>query len=274
MKINLLEHVIISLTTISSRVYNVRKVIESLLLQSYPNFEIRLYISKEPNLIDKGIPVVPQDLKDLCSLSEQFNVFFTPNIGPYRKLIPVLKEFWGGDQLLVTVDDDVYYPKHFLSTLIIAEKIHRCPTAFRGRKAVVDSNGIKGYGKWLKVGMAGRDLLNVPTGKDGVLYRPSYFLKEVLNTDTALELAKTTDDLWFKWNTALNNYDSCLLLDSLSDSFANIVKEGEEGPSLFGEYNKHGKNDEVVARLESYYLEKYQSNLYDLTENRVVRPRF
>lgn len=254
------EKVIVSLTTISSRIHRLHKVIESLLSQTYQNYIIHLYISHEPYLLDDGISSIPNNLHALEKSFDKFIIKFTNNTGPYRKLLPTLTEFWGCKQILVSVDDDVIYPPHFLATLVAAERLHHCPVAFRGRRATIDSGNFNKYSHWLKNNQAGKTMLNVPTGRDGVLYRPSYFLKNVLDIDSALHLAKTADDLWFKWNTTLNGYPSCLLSDSLSHSFDSVDGSFNSGPNLFESFNEHGKNDAVVCALEKHFLQNLGHN--------------
>jgi len=39
-------------------------------------------------------------------LSFSINVVYTDNIGPHRKLLPVLSKFWHMDCVIVTMDDD------------------------------------------------------------------------------------------------------------------------------------------------------------------------
>lgn len=247
-----MEKVIVTLTTISTRIANVHRVIESLLQQSYPNFEVRLYVSCSPYLLDEGVSTLPESLKRLRG--PRFGVHYTENTGPYRKLMPALMEFRGTNRLLVTVDDDVIYPKDFLATLVTAETVYRCPVAYRGRRITLISGQIGPYKSWKKTMLAGCKGENLPTGKDGVLYRPSYFHDAVLDLDVAMKAAATTDDLWFKWHTALAGYPSVLLFDSLSASFATT---GDEGVSLFDSFNKHTNNDMVVQALELYAQQKH-----------------
>lgn len=259
-----LEPVVISLTTISSRINYVEKTLKTLLSQTYFNFNIFLYISKEGYLLDEGIDKIPLELARLKEKHNNLFIEFTENTGPYRKLIPSLKKYWGTNQLLVTVDDDVLYPDNFLATLVTAEQIHGCPVAFRGRVATANNTELNRYKAWKRTDLAGRSFANVPTGKDGVAYRPQYFRESVLDIKKAVELARTADDLWFKWNTALNGKESCLLFDSLEESFRNATSKEEAGVTLFDEYNQSGKNDEVVLKLETYFKAKTKKTLFEI----------
>ena len=110
---------IISLTTIHSRVHTIHKVINSLLSQdSSLAFEVRLYISEEPYLLDEGIKHIPSELQKLEENNgNKFRIIKTPNIGPYRKFLPLMKDYYDGVidfSHFITVDDDTVYPQGWL----------------------------------------------------------------------------------------------------------------------------------------------------------------
>jgi hypothetical protein len=254
------EKVIVTLTTISSRLCNVHRVIETLLSQNYNNYAIRLYLSREEYLLDMGVNNIPKSVAGL--VSDKFSIVFTENIGPFRKLLPALSEFWGSDQILITVDDDVLYSQDFISTLVTANHLFKKPVAYRGRRINLTKEGIAPYSSWAKTNLVGDSILNVPTGKDGILYRPTYFHPAVLDLQMAKEVAPTTDDLWFKWHTASVGISSVLLFDSLSESFPSLESEGE---TLFDSFNKHANNDQVVTRLEEYALKVFGKRLFSAT---------
>lgn len=242
---------IVSLTTISSRLEKIASVIENILEQDFSDFHVVLYVSKEPWLLDEGVVSLPHNLKALQKMGG-FEVKWTKNIGPYRKLIPALKENWGKDVKIVTIDDDVVYPNDFLKTLSLASEIYECPVAYRGREINTNPVGdILPYRSWLGSSLAGASGMKVPTGKDGVIYRTSHFSKTVFDQEKAVKLAKTADDLWFKWNTVKNGFASCLLFDNLKESFE--VLDGEDEVNLYSHYNRDGKNDDVVSNLESWF---------------------
>ena len=79
-----MSKVIISLTTIHSRVEKIHHVITSLLTQNCNiPFEIKLFISKEGYLLDEGIPEIPEALRSLENdNNEKFSVNYTENIAP------------------------------------------------------------------------------------------------------------------------------------------------------------------------------------------------
>lgn len=68
---------------------------------------IFLFISSEPFILDTGIPVeeLPLALLEL-SYYFPFTIVYTDNIGPHRKLLPLLSKKWHEDCIIVTFDDE------------------------------------------------------------------------------------------------------------------------------------------------------------------------
>ncbi|WP_146131641.1 glycosyltransferase family A protein [Chromobacterium amazonense] len=248
------EKIIVSMTTISSRIDSITPCLKSLLEQNYDNYEVILNISESPYLIDAGISKeiaqreIPKDIK----------LSFVENTGPYRKLLPTLQNC-SDNTPIITVDDDVIYPNNFISTLITANSIYDCPIAFRGREITVNDKRINNYNGWKKNNLTGSGMAKLPTGKDGILYRKRYFHKNVFNIDLAKKIAPTTDDIWFKWHTALNGFNSVLIFNSLLESFDCVQTDGD---SLFESFNKHTNNDHVIFNIENYMKIHYGWTLY------------
>jgi len=105
--------VVISLTTIPKRISSLGKTLQSLRNQLRKPDEIYLGL---PNQDLHGRPIVydrkkiPQDIQ-IISLEKDY--------GPVCKLLAGLQaEKYSPDTLIVTVDDDVIYPKEFLTDLL------------------------------------------------------------------------------------------------------------------------------------------------------------
>lgn len=264
-----MSKLIVSLTTIHSRINKLNQVIESLLLQecSIP-FEVKLYISKEPYLLDKGIKEIPSELLELKKKNpNKFFITYTENIGPYRKFIPVLNDYFSDRDnfsYFVTVDDDTKYPQAWLEKLVQNAKQLDCVVAYRGRVLSCDGNSIHLYKKWKHSddSVLVPNIKTVGTGKDGIIYKPEYFHPDVLDITSALKVCNHADDLWLKFHTAVNGVPSVLLASSLQEAFEDIGVEDEN--TLYRKINKHGGNDRAVQNLIKYFMERYQLNLLDV----------
>lgn len=253
------ERVFVSLTSIKAREVALQETIASLVDQDLDSpFEVRVYLSHEPYLMDEGFAAEPAWVAALalrnprCSLT----VRFVRNTGPYRKLLPVLEECFDEAMgtVIVTCDDDTHYVPSWLRTLLRHHRLTGGLTAFRGHTARLSPDGtdLLPYTQWqLNPHKTHHSLANLPTGKDGVVYRPSYFSRAVLDVDTAMRIAPTADDLWFRWHSLVRGVP-CYLID-LGDRVFDDVPSFEEQVSLWEVYNKKGGNDRTVVTLERHF---------------------
>ena len=226
--------VYVSLTTIHDRISAVHETILSILAQDYPVEGIHLYISKEPYLIDKGITEIPTDLQLVQDIDSRLHIHFTENIGPYRKLLPLLREKWKTDCLILTVDDDKIYDKDLISTMVnqYIETNGQYVIANRAyikwnetlRKLCHNSCGVpnkvcdyiehildsKREGQSLAYILGEQyDFISATTffeGNDGVLYHPKFFTPLVFEWPLIKKYAHTHDDFWFKLCSLINGY--------------------------------------------------------------------
>ena len=261
------ESIAISFTSISSRVSNVHKVVESLLSQTgVEDVDIYLYLSKEPYLLDEGVTEVPIEL-ELLTKENRFYIEYVKNIGPYRKIIPVLSRIFSGEKdydFVVTVDDDTVYPDTWLKDLLVASREYDCVVGYRGRQITLNGRNILPYRKWLHSNekLLEPSLNTVCTGKDGVCYRPEYFHRNVLNISDALDHCGHADDLWLKLHTASLGVPSVLLSSCLSDAFIDLGES--DAKTLYREFNKKGGNDMALRKLLLYFREHLSLDLLDV----------
>ncbi|MBY8976494.1 glycosyltransferase family 2 protein [Rhodobacteraceae bacterium NNCM2] len=244
-------HVSICLTSISGRCATLHQTIRSLLAQDYPAFDVTLYISDHAHMLDKGITRIPEALAGLRAESDgRFEILYTANTGPYRKLMPRLAGLRGREALVATADDDTLYPGDWLARLVERYVRHRCIISYRGHPMLHDETGFVRYRRWMTTRAKRREgMFLLPTGKDGVLYNSRFFHPAVLRVDRALELAPTTDDLWWRWHSAALGVPVHMInLDYATSTLPEVEWEG----SLYDNYNRAGENDRVVARLSQY----------------------
>ena len=105
---------IVSMTTYHKRFGYAHLSIESILSQDCPyGFETRLYLSRID--IAKNGGTIPEKIERLTE--KGLRIFVEDeDIRSYKKLIYALRD--NPAQTIVTVDDDVIYPKGLLSSLI------------------------------------------------------------------------------------------------------------------------------------------------------------
>lgn len=257
---------IVSITTIYSRKDCATSTLKRLLRQETElPYEVHLYISQEPYLLDKGFEVLPEEFEKLTKQHSNFKVKWVENTGPYRKLLPALMDAWASakDQIIITCDDDVEYPHNFIQSIIEAHFDYKCIVAFRGHTIQLENGCILPYQAWQNAPHDAKSLSNLPTGKDGVLYRSSYFHENVFNRKEISCLAPTSDDLWFKWHTALKKIPVAFITEGDKVEFRS-AEDLDVNETLWRKFNKFGGNDETVDKLERHFQKKYCMNLSTL----------
>jgi len=111
-----LNDIIISLTSIPDRMYDIHFTIFSLLTQSVKPEKIILYLGKEK--FSNGEKDIPENVLIFKNFGLEFR--FVEDIRSFTKLVPALEEF--PDKTIVTADDDIFYEKDWLKNLIETHK--------------------------------------------------------------------------------------------------------------------------------------------------------
>jgi hypothetical protein len=235
--------------------------------------EVRLYLSETPFLLDAGVSAeLTPELRDLQSEhGSRLHIIFTENIGPHRKILPVLKETaelapaQRLRTLIATADDDTLYPSNWLASLVGAYQQYRCVVGYRGRKARVDNESGEPlpYRSWQTTITSNPSLQNVATGKDGILYCPLHLHPAVLNEAAALKYASKADDLWIKVHSLLAGASTFIIKKDLHQDFDFSAGE-EPKDSLWLSYNKQGGNDECLRLLDRYLSKVHSTSLRKL----------
>lgn len=194
--------IIVSLTSIPERMYDVHYTLYSLLNQQVKPDKVILWLSNE------DFPNGELDLpKEVLGLQRNgLSIRFCEDLKSYKKIIPALETY--PNDIIVTADDDIYYPPNWLKILfedyrrnendIIAHRVHRINI---NNKGMIDD-----YNTWtLNDKKDDYSFLNFATGAGGVLYPPNCFYKDILNKDIFLSKCKYSDDIWL-WAMAVLNH--------------------------------------------------------------------
>ena len=198
-----MKKTIVSLTSFPAAMPFAVRAIQTILDGSVLPDKVVLYLtsSQFPN---KEIPTELQNLVDQNPIIEIR--FYDENIRSYTKLIPALKDF--PNDIIVTVDDDNFYHKNMLRNLLRRHKQY--PNAIVAHRIKRIELGVP-YRKWKKfrkfsflISDMRPKFSNMQTGVGGVLYPPNALKMDMLDPNLFMEMAPTTDDVWF-WAAAVAN---------------------------------------------------------------------
>ncbi len=191
--------VIVSLTTFPARINIVYKTISTLLQQTVKPDEIVLWLAKE-QFQNTNLPENLTRLQDYG-----LSIKWCEDTRSYKKLIPTLKEY--PDDIIITVDDDYYYDKDLIKTLL--DEHAKYPNCIIGGRAMIlipqkDGNYKLKRRSYIYDDSYLPSYLNPFIGFGGVLYPPHSLHNDVFNKDKFMEIIPTNDDAWFWLNSVRN----------------------------------------------------------------------
>ncbi len=240
------KRIVVSLTSISTRLFDVATTIESMLCQTLRPDVIVLWLDQD-TLTREEIPI---------SLKKQeqhgLSIRFCEDIGPHTKLVPALREF--PNDIIVTVDDDILYPDTFL------ERLYRAylkePTTIhctRARQIHIPLKPPTLYSKhWPNLLEERTSLDVVPLGVGGVLYPPHSLASEVFDLDAQRRLCPRADDIWFK-AMSLKQGVPCHRIALPKEPFS--IRPNSQDNNLEQENVAEGGNDrQIKGTFDAYRL--------------------
>lgn len=205
------EKIIISLTTYSKRIKYVYKTIESLFSQTIKPDKIILWLDEN----EFNINSIPKTLKKQikCGLE----IGFCENIKSYKKIVPTLKKYQ--NDIIITADDDILYPKNFIEKLYIAyldDKIEN-----NDKKSVYCNYSFKFLDNNLfpKARNISYLFSYVGTG-GGCLFPPHILPDDIFNKDLFMKLAENHDDAFISVLLLKNN----IKVHNVNENYLTYVK--------------------------------------------------
>ena len=117
--------------------------------------------------------------------------------GPHTKYLGTFREMAGTGTRVITVDDDMMYPRWFAEKLVnAADADPRCVVAYRAHTITLDENGMRPYKEWRATKSTTPSHRHFATGVSGVAYPPS-MVDYVAQQGRAFEdKALRADDVW------------------------------------------------------------------------------
>ncbi|MEI0486191.1 glycosyltransferase [Brachyspira intermedia] len=247
------EKLIISLTSYPQRMQTLDVTLYSFLDQTIKPDKIVLWLSYEefPNL-ERDIPNHILNMKKFG-----IEIEFCKNLRSYNKLLYSLKKY--PNDIIVVADDDMYYPHDWLKLLYNSylenKNVVHCHRAIK--ISFDDKNNPTPYKSWSAIYSQELSYKNFCTGVGGVLYKPSFFYKDVFNEELFLSLCPTEDDMWFWAMIVLNDIKIKVVKNNIRDQLKSISLYNYKNLYDYNQYN----NDEPFNNIINHYGDKLKNKL-------------
>lgn len=254
------QPVYVSMTTIAARIGNLHQTISEVLMGPVIPDRIYVFVSRDPYLIDEGVESsgfrqIPPEMNVLAAFYP-VTIVFVENIGPHRKLLPLLDNKWNEDCVIITLDDEY---KFWIGNYV--QQLINYYTA-SGRESVVSLKARRigfcnaqpyspiPYTQWGEAAFGMHEFFLMPTGTGGVLYRPKFFHPVVFDR-LLMNLTRTTDDIAFRLATMVKGVftvTGCRVTRSHRDkSSSNSTNRMHMGSILYDTKCARSSNDTEIA---------------------------
>ncbi len=245
--------IIISLTSYPKRINEVMYSIYSLFNQNLKADCIILWLA------EKEFPNHEADLpEELLKFKEYgLTIKWCDSLKSYKKLIPSLNEF--PDSLIVTADDDLYYPEDWLSKLYNHHKKYpKDIVTHRARRIRFKNGKLRKYKEWMVCeNEEDASFLNFFTAGGGTLF-PPYSLSEQINQQHIYnKICPTGDDIWFWAMAIINNTKIRVVKDNISRiRYVNPARDIVFNKDTLWSYNETHNDEQFKLILDEFPIIK------------------
>lgn len=243
---NEVPRIIVSVTSFPARIALIHYTIKSILAQKMKPDKIVVYLGDEEF---EGIEL-PQSLIELFEYG--IEVRFRKDLKPHTKYYYAMQDF--PNDIIITVDDDVYYRPRLIADLYNAYLKHpSCVICTRAHKMTFTDGKLDGYNSWdfetKDVGEASHYLF--ATGVGGVLYPPHLMCEETFNVECIEKLTLKNDDVWLKFMEIISGVRVFAVPSNRTKYVVGV--EGSEKITLNSSNVLQNKNDLFIQNVMSFY---------------------
>lgn len=195
------ESVVVSFTSYPARIEHVWITAFTLLNQTVKPDHLILWLARSQF---DSIEDVPDSLTRLQKFG--LEIEFCEDLRSHKKYFYSLEKY--RDAILVTADDDIFYPTTWLADLLKKHAEYPDAVCCNWAHRITMTDGkINPYEEWEKCIKDGADKPShdtVQIGYAGVLYPPGALDPRTLDKDRIVKLCLNADDLWLKAMAYLN----------------------------------------------------------------------
>jgi hypothetical protein len=244
---------VVSLTTYGKRARAVYLAIESIARgRARPS---RLILWLDDAALYADLPLALLRLK-----RRGLEIRLSKNYGPHKKYYPYVESERDFTHPLATADDDVIYPRSWLSGLLAAHRqFPTCVNCYRARVMKLIDGKIAPYREWPLSESTDPSYRTVATGVSGVIY-PSRLLAELKAAGTEFETrCPKADDLWLHVRAIRSGFP---IRQMQPEPIHFPMIPGSQESSLYADNcaQDDGNDRQLAVTYESGDLELFASN--------------
>lgn len=248
--------IIVSLTSYPDRIRTLSRVIKTLMVQTRRPDLIILWLAEEQ--FANRDEDLPGDLIELTNYG--LTIRWCKDLKPHKKYFYVMQEY--PEDIVITVDDDVYYSPRMISVLMDEYDKHRNSViCIRANRIAKPEQGKFDYTEFETYyrGLCGIELTDIlPTGVGGVLYPPHSIPKDAFDEDLIRKLCLYQDDIWLKTWSVINGFTNVIAVEELP---LDIIKE-LQSDCLFIKNQKAG-NDGALENIVQYLDNTFRKGIFE-----------
>ena len=260
---NINEEIIISFTTIPSRISSTEFMLRSILAGRHlPKVFLMNVDIKTSRLL--------KDNRFLNALVERglLEVNIVEDLKSYKKLVYSMKKY--PNHNIVICDDDVLYPKNWFKSFSdyqVGNRDLKKIVCHRGHNVKLNQNGqLESYKTWdFDVTTPSRiTTMLFPTGTGGVYYPKNSLPPVAFNSHLFTKFAPHADDIWF-WLSAISNNCHFGLLNNKVNYRDMYEIPDSQTFNLWSTNVNESKNDTQLRKSLKYFFESNlinESNTY------------
>lgn len=247
-KADLKKELIVSFTTIPSRIIYLPDMIKSILNQTVLPNRFILYVCKDEfaNINIENI------------LAEQIHqgleiVYVDENLRSHKKYFYAMKS--NPDAIVIVIDDDTIYPPTTIEKLISSYKDYpEAISAMRCHKIKFNQNGsLLPYNDWEFERMGGTEPshLNFFTGCGGVLFPPTARTEEFFDAENIKSLSFLADDVWLNFLAVKNGIK--VVKATWGKGTPITIDDNPEESLVYMNAMYGNNNDKCIANMVEHY---------------------
>jgi hypothetical protein len=247
-----MNRLVVTMTTSPQRISKIKPVIDCIMLQTItPN---RIYLNL-PYIFKRNNSTFDTPLPTFITNNPLIYVNWCEDIGPATKIIPTVQLETDPETLIMSIDDDIYYPPKLLETFLAFSNIY--PNACITGSSFIDDKTKKTphekYGTYVQ-------LLE---GFSGVLYKQKFLKNIDISLIHQYKCFYLSDDFYLS-NELLKQNIPIIKISGLYDAIHNIkpLEYGLNSDALhkqfiLGNHLNYKKCSDILKKRNELYIDYY-----------------